>query len=189
MTKITIRFSGAIIAAIGLYFLYQSYHAIYLSGETVAELRLDPKVSQTQSVTLDPSMDMARAIVSVSYETFRNVRTGNEKFIGWDLKMQNDKGVILWSDTHTHHANQNDKEKKSSSFNASMSQSLADFNIQNSGEYFVSYQLSEYDARYKSASIEIRRNAQSLDMTILAIGVIAFFLGMGILFFQGRKAE
>ena len=103
--------------------------------------------------------------------------------------MQNAKGDILWSDTNTHHANQKDKEKKSSSFTASMSQSLADFNIQNPGEYFVSYQLSEYDARYKSASIEIRRNAQSLDMTILAIGVISFFLGMGMLFFQGRKAE
>ena len=111
MNKKIVRFSGGIIAVVGLYFLYQCYHAIYLSGEPVAKLRIDPDVNRTQNIDLDPSMDTARAILSVSYETFRNVRTGNEKFIGWNFKMQNSEGTVLWPDNHTHHATQKDKEK------------------------------------------------------------------------------
>ncbi|WP_339631479.1 hypothetical protein [uncultured Sneathiella sp.] len=153
------------------------------SGEEVARFELAGEAGNTGLVTLDPSMNPMRAILSVSYDI--ELLAGSASAFDYSIILTGPGGAALFKAE----GQQRDKREDNTPEYASKTseQVIKTFDISAPGQYLLDWQISPEDAQIKTQTIFLRRNVQPLRVPVLIAGAVSVGLGFLLLVWRRKR--
>lgn len=153
------------------------------SGKEIARFELAGEAGSTDLISLEPSLNSMRALLSVTYEI--ELLAGSATAFDYSIMLTGPGGLTAF----TAEGQQRDKrEDNTPEFATKTSeQVLKTFAVPAPGDYVLDWRITPDKAKIISGAISLRRNVEPLRIPYLIAGVICFGLGVFLLIRTRRK--
>ncbi|MBO0334046.1 hypothetical protein J0X12_10495 [Sneathiella sp. CAU 1612] len=154
------------------------------SGEEIARFELAGEAGSTDLISLEPSLNSMRALLSVTYEI--ELLAGSATAFDYSIMMTGPGSLTVF----TAEGQQRDKRDDNTPEYATKTseQVIKTFAVPAPGEYLLDWRIVPDKARITSRSISLRRNVEPLRIPYLIAGVACFGLGVLLLIRKRRKS-
>lgn len=155
------------------------------SGEEIARFELAGEAGSTDLISLDPSQNPMRALLSVKYEI--ELLSSSTPAFEYSVLMVGPAGLNVF-DTKGQQRDKRDDNTPEYATKTS-EQVIETFSISAPGDYLLDWRITPDKAKIISQKISLRRNAEPLRVPYLIAGGICFALGVLLLIRSRRKSS
>ncbi|MCC3304363.1 hypothetical protein [Sneathiella sp. HT1-7] len=153
------------------------------SGEEIARFELTGESGSTDLISLEPSLNSMRALLSVTYEI--ELLAGSATAFDYSIMLTGPGGLTAF----TAEGQQRDKREDNTPEYATKNseQVLKTFAVPAPDDYVLDWRITPDKAKVISGAISLRRNVEPLRIPYLIAGVVCFGLGVLLLIRERRK--
>ncbi len=153
------------------------------SGEEIARYELAGEAGSTDLISLDPSQNPMRALLSVEYEI--ELLSSSTPAFKYSVLMTVPGGLEVFK---TEGQQRDKREDNTQEYAMKISEQVIDtFSISAPGDYLLDWQITPNKAKIISQRIYLRRNVEPLKIPYLIAGGVCFALGVLLLIWRRRK--
>lgn len=153
------------------------------SGERVLSLPLENLVGNSEPIQLDPSMNPLRLTLTSKYDV-KLERHQIEAF-SHDVRLIGPGGLMVFENAGIVYP---PLEQEAATFSTQSAHTvLGTFEVAGADRYFLDWRIETKKAKIGEAFLTVRRNVSAVSYLYAAIAGLAFFLGLALAVFAGRR--